>query len=164
MRKNGFTLIGRIGSEYYFCDSIFQHRDDFCGAIGSIIRPVSQEEYDWANEIENVKDRLYDVYCERNSVQDLDTDDPDFTKWVEDVMHYDGVVNVMFDESYCCDASDAFEELGIEHECTDCTGGGRIFSNCPDFDEVFDRKALVAIQALESGAVDADYAAKVVFA
>jgi hypothetical protein len=74
----------------------------------------------------------------------------------------------MFDGSDNCDASDSFTELGIEHEYTDCSGGGRIFGNFGrndrlTFDEVYNRKALVAIEALEDGAVSADYAARVVF-
>jgi len=170
MRTNGWVLIARRGCDYYFCDSVFKHRDDFQGATGSVVRPVSPEEYEWACDIENVKERLCDVYCEMNDIKDydLDDDDPDFTKWVQDVIAYDGAESVMFDESDCCDASDSFTELGIEHECTDCSGGGRIFGNWNsdgrmEFDEVFNVKALVAIEAFEAGAVSLDYVSRAVF-
>jgi hypothetical protein len=74
----------------------------------------------------------------------------------------------MFDPSDGCEASAYFDDCGIEHETTNCSGGGRIFGNFGNtgrmvFDEVFDRKALIAIEALEDGAVSADYAGQVVF-
>jgi len=188
MRTNGWVLIGRIGNEYYFVDSVFEHRDDFKGATGTILRPVSAEEWEWASDRENVAERLSDYWyclakdqassdcpdckgypdpdegCENCGVQSLDD-------LVDDAIRYDGIGHIMFDESNCCEGSDSFDELGIEHECTDCIGGGRIFGRdnykegAPfrEFDEVYNRKALVAIQALEDKAVDYRYAARIVF-
>lgn len=157
-KVNGWSLIGCKDGAYYFCDSVFDHGDGHVGATGSIVRPVSAKEWEWATDRENVAEYLCGCY-------EGDTDSQDFEDWVDSVIQHDGVDSIMFDESDCCDASDSFDDLDIEHECTDCIGCGRIFgrTNEMDFDEVYNRKALVAIMALEDGAVSKDYAAKIVF-
>ena len=169
-RHNGWVLIGRKDGEYYFCDSVFDHGDGFVGATGSIVRPVSEEEYEWASDRENVAERYCDVWMEMKGIRDYDEDEheAEFMEWIDQMLQYDDPAWIMFDDSDTCDASKSFEALGIEHECTDCSGGGRIFNNWHrdgrmEFDEVYNVKALVAIEALEDGAVSADYAAKVVF-
>lgn len=164
-RHNGWVLIGRNGSEYHFCESVFDHGDDFQGATGSIVRPVSAEEYEWASDRENVAERYCMYWMEMKGIRDYDEDEheAEFMEWIDQMLQYDDPAWIMFDDSDTCDASESFEALGIEHECTDCIGGGRIFSVGSDYEEVFNRKALVALQALEDGAVSADYAAKVVF-
>lgn len=144
-RFNGSKLIGRRGDEYYFADSVFDHGDGFKGVTGYIVRPVSPQEYAWASDRENVAERLQDCY-------DGDTDSTAFEDWVDSAIQFDGIENLMFDASYTCDASAAFEALGIEHECTDCSGCGRIWSrdSGKDFDEVYDGAALAAIVAFET--------------
>jgi len=170
MRINGFEPVGRIGDEYYFADSVFQH-SDFAGVTGTSVRPVSAEEYEWASDPENVAERycyLWEEMHGSNGADDCeecgghpDSDSgcsscgvPSLDAWVDTAIRIDGIDHLMFDESYCCDASDAFDELGIEHETTDCTGGGRCFGrdsrgHSSTFDEVFNQEALDAIIDLE---------------
>lgn len=163
MCTEGWTLIGRKDGVFYFCDSVFDHSDGHHGATGIEIRPVCKDEYDWASDRENVAERYADVWCEMKGIDDVDIDDDAFMAWIDNMLWTEDPAWLMFDDSSTCDASDSFDALNIEYECTDCIGCGRIFSRDTDFDEVYNRKALVAILALEDGAVSADYAAKVVF-
>lgn len=158
MRTNSFKLIGRKDNDYYFVDSVFKHRDGLAGVTGSVVRPVSPDEWEWASDRENVAERLQDGY-------DGDLDGDDFEDFVDRVIADHGIEYLMFDGSDRDAASEAFDDLGVEHKSTDCSGGGRIFSsiNDMDFDEVYDRKALVAIAAYEDGAVSYDYAVSIIF-
>jgi len=163
VRLNGNKLIGRIGDDYYFAESVFQHSADFRGVTGYVVRPVSPQEYAWASDRENVAERLQSCY-------DGDTDSPAFESWVDDAIAFDGIDSIMFDQSFGCAASDAFEALGIEHECTDCIGCGRIYGrfdggNHIEFDEVYDPAALGAILLMESkeGTLTLEQAGRVIF-
>jgi hypothetical protein len=169
MRINGAKLIGRIGDDYYFADSAFKHERDgnngFQGVTGFIVRPVSEAEYEWCSDRENVAERLQDVYaCIKDQrLCDTDVNSPEFEEFVDNAIRYDGIEHLMFDSSYTCDASRAFDNLGIEHECTDCSGCGRIFGSL-NFDEVYDYFALLAINEIEAGNFDAESASSMVFA
>ena len=161
MRTNGSKLIGCKDGDYYFVDSVFKHDDNLTGVTGNVVRPVSTDEWHWAGDWDNVAERVQDWY-------DGDPDDDEFKDFVDDVIATEGRESTMFDDSFGSDASAAFDALGIEHECTDCSECGRIFSSIGrasglNFDEVFDRKALIAIQAYEDGAVSYDYAVQVIF-
>ena len=151
-RLKGFKCIGRKGDDYYFADSTFKHRDDFQGVTGTVVRPVSTEEWDWASDPENVAERLLECYDGCKCDADWMNGDK-YNDWVDMVICADGIAETMFDTSYTCDASDAFDEMGIEHEATDCNSCGRIFGRLgfDDFDEVFDREALMAINLIEAG-------------
>ena len=184
-RVEGFKLIGRIGDAYYFAQSVFEHSDGFKGVTGCVVRPVSPEEFEWASDRENVAERLQDVYevCVVNEGKWHNRDNAnavslkdwsgrfvcrrtrDFEDFIDDSIRFDGIENIMYDESYCCDASDAFDELDIEHECTDCVGCGRCFDEriMDDFDEIYDHGAYIAIRCLEAGMDCADDTAFIVF-
>lgn len=162
VRKSGFKCIGRIGDEYHFADSVFKHGGDFQGVTGSVIRPVSKAEYYEATSRESVEERLRDAWA----CMEKEGGEDDFQTWVDEVITHDGAESVMFDESDCCDAEAAFDEMGIEYECTDCTGGGRIFGDADGRDkfyEVFDQEALDAINDFEEGRGELDYVAGVIF-
>ena len=182
IRHEGFKCIGRRDGDYYFAQSVFQHRDDFQGATGSVVRPVSADEYEYASDPENVAERYYDCWigqfgsagsphceeCEGHPHSERGCDScnvPSLDAWIALAINSDGIDHLMFDGSDGCDASAAFDEMGIDHESTDCIGGGRCFTDADrgNWDEVYDRKALVALMALEDGAVDVDYAAAIVF-
>jgi len=70
-----------------------------------------------------------------------------------------------------CEYAKALNSIGVEAECVDHTGAGRIFGSFDkynpttpdDFDEIYNIKALVAILAYEDDAVDYNYAAKTIF-
>jgi hypothetical protein len=60
---------------------------------------------------------------------------------------------------------DALNDIGVDAEYADFSGCGRIFGRLglDDFDEVYDRKALVAILAYEDGATNYDYTCRAVY-
>lgn len=52
-------LVGRVGeldgnAKFYFCDSLFEYIDNFKGATGSVLRPVSKDEYDERTDPDNI--------------------------------------------------------------------------------------------------------------
>lgn len=179
MRTEGFKCIGRIGGDYIFAQSVFKHRDDLSGVTGCSVHPVSAEEFEWNSDKENVAERLEHCFADlwktdaelrlnacsgrsRWSGQFQDSYDNELERWVDQVIDTDGIENIMFDSSFCCDASNAFDQMGIEHECTDCSGCGRMFP-IAGFDEVFDQEALDAINDYEAGKISYDDAARIIF-
>ena len=165
VRTEGFVCIGRNGDEYSFVTSVFKHDDDFYGCTGSTVRPVSEKEWDWASNPENVAERLEDYYNELHGddIWDDDADIETLDEFVERAIDTDGIEHLMFDGSDTCDASAAFDDMGVEHEYTDCIGGGRMFGKGSDYDEIINRKAQVACEAYEAGAVSYEYAVKAIF-
>ena len=180
MRYSGFVCVGRSGDEYYFVESIFDHGDGFQGCTGCVVRPVSKEEYDWASHTDNVMEWVGDVWEElykHKACDDcekccgfLDEEEgcencgvPSLRDFAEKCIDEEGIENLMFDPSNCCEAEEAFAEMGVECECTDCVGCGRIFTRGMDFDEVFDRAALEAINDFEGHKCSMDYAVSTIF-
>ena len=165
MRTEGFVCIGRNGDAYDFVTSVFKHDDGFSGCTGSSVRPVSAKEWEWASDPENVAERVEDYYNELHGddIWDDDADIETLDEFVERAIDIDGIDHLMFDSSDHCDASFAFNVMGIEHEFTDCIGCGRMFGRGSDYEEVINRKAMVACEAYEAGAVSYEYACKIIF-
>ncbi len=184
-RTNGVKLIARRDGEFWFVDSVFDHGGDLAGVTGTICNPVSEEYADELLSIDNLEDRFGDYWHERSS-EDVREDCPDCegepqeegceecnyqSLWgfCADVAQCDGIDGVIDfpGDSYV----DALVAIGQDAEYADTSGCGRIFGNFggerllgPDsFDEVYDRKALIAILAYEDGAVDYEYAVKIIF-
>lgn len=147
-QTNYNKLVGRTGDEYYFCDYIFTHADDFKGATGSVLRPVSKAEYEERTSQEELEDRFSDVW--REAVASGSTTDS-LSVWVEQAFDIDGD-EMVFDLSYSR-YWDQLRELGFndeEYPLFECTGGGRCFSKDIKFDEVYDQGLLNKIIAIES--------------
>jgi hypothetical protein len=178
-RTEGAVLIGRKGQEYWFIDSVFRHRADFFGCTGSTVYPVSKEDAENAMSPDNLAERCCDYWAEitKDSVmKDCDNcrcgPDEDgcehcgyesLSDFCDKVAQKDGY-HAMFEfpgHAY----QEAMEEKLGPLEFADYSGGGRIFGRdgWDDFDEVYNRKALVACQAYEAGAVNYDYACRVIF-
>lgn len=136
-------LIGRIGNEYYFLDYIFYNGKDFKGATGSIMSPLTEEEY--LERVDNYFD--YDNMREfwQQAVEakrtDLGLDD-----WIEMVKDTDGE-NGVIDDSHENTYGEALKEkLGEEKAFRiECIGGGRCFDKNQKWDEIFDKKLLKLI-------------------
>jgi hypothetical protein len=182
MRTKGAVLIARKGDEFWFVDSVFQHDNDLAGCTGTIVYPVSAKHADHLLESDQVEERYCDYWNEQaeDHIQD-DCDKcsggPDedgcedcgyqsLRDLCADVVQYDGI-EAMIDyagDEYV-DAMNEHGDLDDEAEYADCVGWGRIFGRqgLNDFDEVYNRKALVAILAYEDGAVDYDYTCRVVY-
>lgn len=178
-RTKGAVLVGRKDGEYWFIDSVFEHGTDLAGCTGVAVYPISEESADQLLQPENMKDRFEDVWEEKfkESVRDNCRDCrfgvneegceyceyPSLRAWCVEIADCDGIDAVIDDAG--SEYTEALVEKGVDAEYADCSSCGRIFSraNIDDFDEVYNRKALVACLAYEDGAVDYDYAAKVIY-
>lgn len=178
-RTKGAVLVGRKDQEYWFIDSVFEHGTDLAGCTGMVVYPISEESADQLLEPENMKDRFEDAWEEtfKESVRDDCRDCcfgvneegceycgyPSLLSWCGGIADCDGIDSVIDDAGY--EYTKALVEKGVDAEYTDCCGCGRIFSreDVDDFDEVYNRKALVACLAYEDGTVDYDYTAKVIY-
>ena len=65
-------LVGRIGDEYYFLDYTFHHGDDFKGATGSELSPLTEDEYNERVESYFDPENMRDSW--RQAVSDSSTD------------------------------------------------------------------------------------------
>jgi len=185
VRTNGAVLVGRKDSEYWFIDSVFRHGSDFYGCTGMTVYPVSVKQTEYDLDPENMADSYCEHWMERykDSIKSgcrncrcgVDEDGcencgyPSLLSFCAEVVQYDG-----YDAVYDYpggDYKDALEDLLVSDDDPDCVetvssaGCGRIFgrTGLDDFDEVYNRKALVACLAYEDGAVDYDYARRVIF-
>lgn len=127
-------LIGKIGDEYYFLDDIFKYADNFRGATGSVMRPVSSNEY---NQRLNAYDEDGELW--RGAVQAGNTE-MGMNEWHDYVINMDGD-DAIFDLSYR-DYADALYEKGIVNESDypiiECVGGGRCFDTIGAHGEKFE--------------------------
>ena len=185
VRTEGAVLVGRKDGAYWFIDSVFRHRFDFYGCTGTTVYPVSVEQANYDTNPDNMGDRYCDYWqeCYRGSIKSdcrncrcgIDEDGcehcdyPSLTAFCAEIVQYNG-----YDAVYDYpgnDYEDALEDWLVSDDDPDCVetvdscGCGRIFSptDLDDFDEVYNRKALVACLAYENGAVDYDYARRVIF-
>ena len=46
-RTQGAVLVGRMDQEYYFVESVFEHKNGFRGCTGTVVYPVSDEQVDF---------------------------------------------------------------------------------------------------------------------
>lgn len=183
MRFEGFKLIARKGNDYYFAQSVFKH-DTFQGVTGCVVRPVSKGEYAWASDPENVAERYQEVFeesfpidtccnCRKNPENGCaHCNIPSFDDWVSDLIKFDGIDHLMFDNSYKDEALSVFEELCLDAVTTDCVSAGRIFnetgtiwtwSGYNDFDHIYDIDAFYAIVGVEICSGDVEKAAAYIF-
>ena len=186
MRTEGLVLLGCRDGAYWFATSVFEHRDDFRGATGCILHALSKDAVNDLLDPDSVQESYYDHwedYADGEIMDDCeDCADSSPTEsgcdycgyksladFCREVIERDGL-SAMIDESHC-EGRDQIADVADDVEAVDCSGGGRIFASfgredslsVDDFDEVYNRKALVAVLAYEDDAVDYDYAARVVF-
>lgn len=178
MRKqtNYNKLVGRIGSNYYFCDYIFKdyslpyyritpwnlpyifNDNDmrnkiwnnimFKGAVGTVLIPVSQEYYDEIMTVDGLIEYGYDEIW-RDMVAN-GTTEQSLEDFLQDLLYYDE--DLIFDYSgynYFDQlyALDDYDES--EYPLFDCVGGGRCFDPNMAFDEIYDQELWNNIQNIE---------------
>jgi len=178
-RTDGAILVGRKGQEYWFISSVFEHGTGLQGCTGMTVYPVSESYADHLLEPENMEDR-YGEHWESQYKNFIKSDCRKCRFGVdEEGCEHCGYPSL---RSFCGDLSDfygiesmlnyagdefvaAMVEKGADAEYGDSSSCGRIFGHegADDFDEVYNRKALVACLAYEDGAVDYDYAVKVIY-
>ncbi len=185
-RTNGAVLVARKDSEYYFIDSVFKHDDGLAGCTGSVVYPLTEGMVDDMLSTDSLVER-YGDYWEETHKNSVDENCEACDGHLDD----DGCSDCGYPsvENYCnsignCEGVDAvIEDMGSEYtealnlvcdsevDYADCIGCGRIFGRYGSdkpmtpgyFHGVYNMKALVACLAYEAGAVDYDYAVKVIF-
>ena len=184
-RREGAVLIARVGDEYYFVDSVFRHGNDMFGCTGTVVTPVTEEYAEYLLEPDQMAERYSEIWHDQAEGQvDVDCDHcacgPDedgcedcsyqsLYDFCAEIARFDGIEAVIdYAGQEYVDAMNDQGGFGGDAEYADCTGCGRIFGGSyspglDDFDEVYNRKALVAILAYEDGAVDYDYACRVIY-
>ena len=144
-------LVGRIGDEYYFLDYTFHHGDDFKGATGSELSPLTEDEYNERVESYFDPENMRDSW--RQAVSDSSTD-LSLSDWIELVKDTDGEENVI-DRSYADTYGEELKKrLGDKAFEVECLGGGRCFEAGMKFDEVFNQKLVDIINQFEEEATE----------
>jgi len=145
-------LVGRIGNDYYFCDALFEHTDDFKGAIATVLRPVACEDYENRTNPNNPDVIKYFEDCWRQAVQtEITTDSLEY--YVKMILDIDGD-EAVFDFSgydYWDDLRAAIPELTEkDYPVFECVSGGRSFSPDMKWDELYDEKLWKQIKEIET--------------
>lgn len=133
-------LVGRIEDRYYVCDYVFADKKGFQGATASVLRPVGINEYEEAQQPENLKEYFQELWQEavkagttEESLQDYAEEiyavDGDSSRW--DLSYY----------GYWDIIRKAVPELTEEdYPIFECVGGGRSFSSDMKWDEIYNQK------------------------
>ena len=149
-QKDIKKLVGRIGDGYYICDYVFKYEDGLHGATATVLRPVSKQEYEDSQEIDNLKGRFADLWME--AVRDGRTEESleDFAQGI----YNNGGDEYLWDSSgyeYWDMLRKTIPELTEEDfPVFDCSSGGRSFSVDMKWDEIYDAEVWVLIQEYES--------------
>ena len=110
-------------NEVIILESVFKYSDGFHGAVGDIIRPVFEDEYNSIFTDETLEERFEDVWKEYAG-QTYGTT-LGLSEWVE--YHREDLENSIID-GYNVDGLDlTFFELDEEPACWELIGCGRIF-------------------------------------
>lgn len=145
-------LVGRIDNTYYFCDTLFEHADDFKGATATVLCPVAREDYENRINPRNPDTIEYFEDCWQQAVQAGNTTDS-LQDYVEMVLNVDGD-EAVFDFSgydYWDDLRAAVPELTEEdYPVFECFGGGRSFSPDMKWDEIYDGDLWKQIKEIET--------------
>lgn len=136
-------------NEVYVLNSVFKYDDDFKGATGGVLVPVSQNEVDERNDYEYLGDiwgYLWEEAVERGDTEDSKED---YLQMV--FSDYDGFF-FCHDESDCY--HDGVQELLIKFDdtvCFECIGGGRCFDKkiLESAVEILDQELFDLIKAYE---------------
>ena len=111
-------------NEVVILEYVFKYSDGFHGAVGAIIRPVFEDEYNSIFTDENLKERFEDVWRE-DAGQTYGTT-LGLSDWVEE--HREDLENSTFDEYNVDDLDLSFFELDEEPAYWESIACGRIFA------------------------------------
>ena len=110
-------------NEVVILEYVFKYSDGFHGAVGEIIRPVFEDEYNDAFDDENLEEHYKDVWREDAGSSNGTT--LGLSDWVEE--HREDLENSTFDEYDVYDLDLSFFELDEEPACWESIACGRIF-------------------------------------
>lgn len=110
-------------NEVIILESVFKYSEGFQGAVGDIIRPVFEDEYNSIFTDETLEERFEDVWREDAGSSNGTT--LGLSDWVEE--HREDLENSTFDEYDVYDLDLSFFELDEEPACWESIACGRIF-------------------------------------
>lgn len=140
-------LVGEKDGDFYFCDYIFYEGEDFKGATGTVLTPVTKEDYLDRTEGEGLLDYLREIWQQAVSAGQTEKSLED---WAEEVINIDGDEAVFDLSGY--DLWGQLRQIGYneeEYPVFQCSGGGRCFGRFDKFDKVYDQELLDKIRKIE---------------
>ena len=145
-------LVGRIGNNYYFCDTIFEYENGLKGATATVLCPVSREIYEQRTDPTDSDTLDWFEECWKGAVQTGHTT-KGLEAWAEEVLAVDGD-EAVFDFSgydYWDDLRNAVPELTEEdYPVFECVGGGRSFRPNMQWDEIYNEELWNRIKEIEA--------------
>ena len=154
-------LVGRVGDDYYFLDDIFEYKDGFKGATGTIVNPVNNSYYEYATSEDGILERYMDAMGAEEWMQTLNLDEEDFDNEDDKIkaiengiyeLHRMGYLNPF--EEFDYKMEEQMRELpqfsdSNEYPLFEVIGGGRIFGADVKFDEIFDNELYKKVKQVE---------------
>lgn len=142
-------LVGQKENEFYFVDDIFKYDDGMQGVTGTILVPVSKEEYEDRTSNEAKYDYLDNSGSWEEAVKSGRTEESK-----QD--YYQNIIDIAGDELiFDFSGSDLWDQLrSIDYDeenypVIECVGGGRCFKSKNNFDKVFDKELLKKVEMQE---------------
>ena len=149
-QKNIKKLVGRIGDNYYVCDYVFKNGEAFRGAVATVLRPISKQEHEDAQDINNLKDYFADLWAEAAKNRQTTESLEDFVQGTYDNCGDECLWDFSGYE-YWDMLREAVPELTEEdYPVFDCAGGGRSFDVDMKWDAIYDAKAWALIKEYET--------------
>lgn len=145
-------LVGRIDNEYYVCDTLFKHEDNFKGATATVLCPVFRDDYENRLNYENPDTMDYFDETWRQAVQ-AGTTQKGLKAWIEEIFanHGDEAVFDFSGYDYWDTIRVIVPELTEEdYPVFKCIGGGHSFSPDMEWDEIYDEELWQRIKAIET--------------
>jgi hypothetical protein len=150
-QKNISKLVGRIGNRYYVCDYVFKD-DDFQGAVATVLMPISLEQYEDAQDMDNLKERFCDLWAE--AAKDGRTEDS-LEQFCQSILDCDGDES-LWDFSgykYWDEIRKQVPELNEkDYPVFECISIARSFRADMKWDELYDPELWKVIKQYESEA------------
>lgn len=153
-------IVGIKDGELWICEGFFKHSDDFAGATGFVMRPLTDAEID-AN---NLPDNYIEYYRElwKEAVR-TDHTEYGLEEFAEDCLNNEDGVFPGDDPSFREETENLVAGLSPKHQAViflligdyktwTCTRCGRIFTENEEFDYIFDKKLLKKIKQIEKTA------------
>lgn len=147
-QTNYYEIIGiTTAGEIIMLDYIFKHSDGFKGATGSVFVPVSQEEIEERNDIENVIDSYGYLWQEavESGLTTLSQED-----YMQEIIDSSDGYYLGHDTSYIYKIPESFKnEYYPDAETFECIGGGRCFSRNMEWEILLRPDLLKLIEEVE---------------
>lgn len=149
IEKKYNKLVAQKDNEFFFCDDIFEYKDvSLKGATGTILRPVSKEEYEQRTSSDGLYDNLGELWQQAVEAGNTELGKQE---WCDQVFSIDGDEAIFDLSGY--NLWDQLRAIGYtedEYPIFECTGGGRCFGRHDNYDKVYDQELLDKIKAIEA--------------